>query len=146
MEFSPFAYNDTRANDFFPLSQEQAEAAGLIWRRRDPKAYLAQNCEVPDDIVAVPDSVISQRLSCIECQKNYRVTKLELSIYRKIGLPIPRRCPDCRRRARLLRSHADGRMFKRQCSKCSKEISSVYPAEAGEEVLCEMCYSKFVYE
>ncbi|MEK7555057.1 MAG: hypothetical protein AAB518_03685, partial [Patescibacteria group bacterium] len=38
-EFSPFAYNETIAEDFFPLTKEQAEEKGFQWREPDRKEY-----------------------------------------------------------------------------------------------------------
>jgi hypothetical protein len=36
-------------------------------------------------------------LSCEICEKNYKLTELELAFYKKNNLPIPRNCPKCRK-------------------------------------------------
>ena len=33
---SPFGYNETVANDFFPLSKEEATKQGFKWKEKDP--------------------------------------------------------------------------------------------------------------
>ncbi|MEK7541463.1 MAG: hypothetical protein AAB533_01295, partial [Patescibacteria group bacterium] len=38
-ELSPFAYNETIAQDFFPLTHEQAIARGYIWRDAQTREY-----------------------------------------------------------------------------------------------------------
>ena len=47
---SPFAYNETVANEYFPLNKDQVLRKGLNWKERDPKEYVSQTFEVFDDI------------------------------------------------------------------------------------------------
>lgn len=97
-EFSPFAYNDTMAQDFFPLTKEEALAKGFAWRDIEAKEYQTTKTatELPDDIKSVKDSILQELIQCGSCQKAYRVIQAELDFLRRIGIPLPRLCPNCR--------------------------------------------------
>jgi len=101
-ELSPFPYNETVAQEYFPLKKEEAQRKGYRWLDRDPKNYKKQTYEVPNHIKDVKDDILDTILACESCGKNYKVVTQELSFYRKQHLPIPRRCPDCRHMARFI--------------------------------------------
>ena len=49
---SPFGYNETIANDFFPLEKEEALKRGFKWSDYEPeppKAELPQNTQLTSD-------------------------------------------------------------------------------------------------
>lgn len=144
---SPFGYNDTNAGEFYPLSREDVLQRGWRWQDNHPtttqKETLATD-QIPEEIQSVDDSMLSEILACVECQKNYRLIAQELRFYRTMNIPIPRHCPDCRHRSRLL--HRNGFMlFDRSCAKCQTQITTSYSPERPEIVYCEECYLKEVY-
>ena len=47
---SPFAYNETVANDFYPLSKDQAQKQRFTWKDDDPKNSQSQTCNLADNI------------------------------------------------------------------------------------------------
>ena len=102
-ELSPFAYNESVAQERFPLPRAEAEALGFRWREPDPKEYQAQTSAVSDDIAEVTDDATKCLLACAQSGKNFRITQPELKFYRKMGLPIPRLCPDERYAERMRR-------------------------------------------
>jgi hypothetical protein len=113
-EFSPFAYNETIAQDFFPLTKEQAEAKGYLWREPETKEFKttinagdpapegrgsplsAGVRRLPDNIKDVRDDILKEIIGCADCGKAYRIIEMELQFYRRIPLPLPRKCPECR--------------------------------------------------
>ena len=144
---SPFAYNETMAQEYHPLTKEEVESKG--WRWKDDLPYTKRNetiswNEIPNRIEDVPDSITEEILACEETGRNYRITKQELDFYRKKGLSLPRLHPDERHRRRLnLRNLRQ--LCKRECMKCKKEIETTYAPERLETVFCEECYLKEVY-
>ncbi len=141
---SPFAYNESSAQDFFPLDKKEVVDGGWRWRERDEKEYRpATISEIPDDINEVKDSIIDEILACEDCNKNYKITKQELKFYREMNLPIPHKCPSCRHKTRFqLRNPL--KLFDRECMGCQKSIKSSYSPERPEKVLCEECFLKSV--
>ncbi len=97
-EFSPFAYNETLAGDFFPLGKAEAEARGYLWREPEHKEYKTtiNASDLPDNIKEIDDSILKEVIGCVSCGRSYRIIQLELDFYRRIGLPLPRLCPNCR--------------------------------------------------
>lgn len=155
---SPFAYNETVAQQEFPLSKDEALKRGLRWRDPEQKDYQAQTCDIPENIADVPDTITKELLTCTctahachpepaegsPCRKNYRIIPQELRFYRKMELPIPRKCPDCRHRERL-KLRNPRKLFARACAKCGKEMQTTYAPERPEIVYCEDCYLAAVY-
>ena len=97
-EFSPFAYNETLANDFFPLTKEEAQRKGYAWRDAETREFKttvdAQN--LPDHIKDVTDDILKEVIKCASCAKAYRLIPMELEFYRRMTLPIPHLCHNCR--------------------------------------------------
>ncbi len=105
-KLSVFAYNESVANERFPLDQLRAEAAGYRWRPSDTKAFQQQTYQIADDSQAVCEDCTKAILSCEATKTNYRITPQELNFYRKLNLPIPRLSPDARYRSRMERRNA----------------------------------------
>ncbi|MFH1012236.1 MAG: hypothetical protein V1760_00600 [Candidatus Peregrinibacteria bacterium] len=142
---SPFAYNETAAQDFFPLKKEEALARGWRWREPDKRDYQPATLQnIPDNIRDVNEGITKEILACTECCKNYKIIARELVFYRKMNLPVPRHCPTCRHEKRFKKRNPY-RFFQRPCSSCHKTIESTYAPERPERVYCEGCYLKTVY-
>jgi hypothetical protein len=141
---SLFGYNETVVPSYYPLSREEAIKRGFRWLDPDPKEYRPSTHVPPDSIRETADTVSNDVLACEICRKNYKIVQQELEFYRRMNVPVPLRCPDCRHNRRMdLRPPA--RVWKRDCMKCKKSIQTTYPSERPEIVYCEECYLKEVY-
>lgn len=141
---SPFAYNETVAQEYFPMEKGGATGKGYKWKDPDQKECQPQTTEVPVEIKDVQDSILNEVLACSDCKKNYKIISQELKFYRNIHLPIPKKCPDCRHKNRLsLRNPR--KLFSRQCNKCNTDIQTTYAPDRPEKVYCEKCYHESVY-
>jgi len=141
---SPFPYNDSYANERFPMTQEEVLAAGLRWRDKDAHEYKAQTYVVPDRISDVADEICGEILACEITGKNFRVIPQELAFYKQFGLPIPQRCPD-QRHADRFAMRSPYQIVEQACGKCGGGVQSSHPVENGWKVYCEECYLKEVY-
>ncbi len=83
---SSFGYNESIAQEYFPLTREQALEKGFKWRDQ----------EVP---LVAPAS--GDALTCQQCQKPYKLIDQERAFYEKFQLPIPNLCPNCRHKRRV---------------------------------------------
>ena len=146
-EISLFAYNETIAQDNFPLTKEEAIAQGFRWeddiQKTEGKETL-QPEEIPDHIKDVHDSITAEILKCVDCNRNYKITKQELAFYKKMSIPIPRMCFYCRHQDRIVR-RGPYKFWDRHCAKCDKAISTNYAPDRPEIVYCEDCYKQEVY-
>ena len=87
---------------------------------------------------------MDELLACEKCQKNFRLTSMEVKFYKKFQLPIPKKCPDCRHLDRMaLRNPRE--LFERSCKKCNAGLKSTYMADRPEMVYCEKCYEEAIY-
>jgi len=132
-ELSPYAYNETVAQDFFPIAKEQAEKEGYVWRDPSDKNYVPTipSGSLPETILDVPDSITGEILECghrsaqcvHQCTGAFRVIPQELLFYKKFNLPLPSLCPNCRHYERLkLRNPL--KLWRRTCE-CEGQMSKV---------------------
>ncbi len=140
---SAFGYNETVAQEYYPLTKEQALARGFKWKDPDPKEYVKQTYHIPDHIKDVPDGIIKEILTCIDCGKNFKIVLQELKFYRRKNLPIPRKCSDCRHIDRL-KLRNPRKLWSRECSKCGTKIGTTYAPNKKDLVYCESCYQEVV--
>jgi hypothetical protein len=144
LNLSPFAYNETVANDYYALAKEEALAKGFTWKESNPKEYKPHNYDIADCIRDVQDSIIKEILVCEDCGRNYKIVAQELQFYRKFNLPIPRSCFSCRHQARMQQRNPR-HLWLRECSNCHNQIHTPYSPERPEKVYCERCYLEAVY-
>lgn len=189
-ELSPFAYNETIAQEYFPLTKEQALEQGYAWRDPKPRDYeiTMPSDQLPDHIKDVSDSILSQTIACAhapvwsstpnttpnttnscneQCTTAFRIIPQELEFYRKMNLPLPHFCPNCRHYQRL-RQRNPLKLWKRRCTcggstshngvykntanhpphsmdqHCLNEFETSYAHERKEIVYCEQCYQSEV--
>jgi len=182
IELSPFSYNETVAQEYFPLTEEEAIKQGYSWYKRPKSEYkpTIKAEDLPDNIKDVDDSILNEIIECKNAKsmasegvaerssassrssasllqkgslsKNktlnmctgsgvYRILPQELEFYRKMNLPLPRLCPDCRHYERI-KQRNPLKLYKRKCDKCGKEILTIYSPDRPEIVYCEACYLK----
>ena len=87
IEISPFAYNETMAQEYFPLTKEEALAKGYKWKEKEETIkHDGPKYEIPDNIKDVSDEILEKVLICENTGKNYRIIKVELDFYRKMNI------------------------------------------------------------
>lgn len=143
-KFSFFGYNETISNEYFPLTQAEVEKRGWSWQPKALREYEPQTCMIPDSVKETPETITKEILSCINCTKNYKIIPQELVFYQKMGLPVPRKCSNCRHMDRLNRRNPY-KLWQRSCAKCNKAIKTSYAPNRPEIIYCEECYLKEVY-
>lgn len=164
---SPFSYNETVAQDYFPLSKNEALEKGFEWFERNDRNYAIDiNAgTLPETIQEVDDTVVKKNILCKtqsstdlkgkyqNCANAFTITTAELILYRKMGLPLPQQCFQCRRQDRMEKRNPR-ELHHRQCmcdkddhehqGACPVEFETSYAPERPEIVYCESCYQKEV--
>jgi hypothetical protein len=175
MQLSMFPYNDTIAQEYFPMTKEEALAKGLRWQNPDTKNYsiTKQADELPDDIEDVGEDIIKETIGCAHagncchgCSTAFRLIPRELEFYKRMSLPIPRLCPNCRHYGRLEKLNPQ-KLWHRECQcagtesdngiyenlaihhlhgdeHCPNEFETSYAPDRPEIVYCEKCYQQEV--
>lgn len=165
---SPFVYNETVAMEYFPLTKEEVLKKGFVWQDKIGGTYgqetISQD-DLPDEIRNVSESVVNQVLKCEECDKNYRIVKDELDLYKRLSASLPEKCPYCRY-YNLLRFRFPHRLWNVKCkcagetsenkvykntnqhthgsAPCQSDFETPYSPEGPEIVYCEECYNSEV--
>ena len=159
-EFSPFCYNETVAEEYFPLTKEEAIKDGYLWKDAEGRNYqfTISNSEIPDQIKGVSDSILNEIIECGHaknkcsegCTEAFRIIQQELDFLKKMNLPLPRFCPNCRHAERF-RQKNPLKLWKRNCMcklaghehggrSCVEEFETTYSPDRPEIVFCEKCY------
>ena len=176
MELSMFAYNETIAQEYFPMTKEQALSKGLRWHDPYNKNYniTTKPEELPDDIKDVKEEILQETIGCAHegscrhgCTTAFKVIPRELEFYKRMNLPLPRLCPNCRYYGRLNKlnhsklwhkscqcagTESDNGVYKNLANHhmhntehCPNEFETSYAPNHSDIVYCEKCYQQEVY-
>jgi hypothetical protein len=152
-EISLFAYNETFAQSYCPLTKEEILGKGFIWKEIETNSYqiTLKSQEIPDDIKDIDESIIKQTIECAVSKRAFKITPIEYQFYKSMNIPIPRLHPDERHRNRL-NKHNPMKLWHRSCmcgqkdhiheDKCSNEFETSYAPDRPEIIYCEKCYQQ----
>lgn len=161
VELSLYAYNETGAQDYYPLTKEEAVAHGYVWREDENRsAPEFSNYKIPDSVVEAGDDILDKVLRCEISGKPYKLIPMEFQFYRRMGLPIPRRAPEQRQKDRI-RQLLPKTLFEQRCAcrgstagqyvnqthhfhgdtACPNPVMTPYASDRPEIVYCEQCYN-----
>ncbi|OGI60851.1 hypothetical protein A2814_03510 [Candidatus Nomurabacteria bacterium RIFCSPHIGHO2_01_FULL_38_19] len=161
---SPFAYNETIAQEYFPLNKIQAEKQGYKWREEKERNYKVdfEGEKIPDNIKDVSNDILNKTIACAhggkceeQCTEAFKIIPEEFKFYKRMNLPLPRLCSNCRHYQRInLRNPL--KLWDRNCmcdkdshfhgqEKCTVEFKTTYAPERSEIVYCEKCYQQEIY-
>ncbi len=144
---SPFGYNETVAQEYFPLEKEEAKKQNFNWSDYEAPFPQVEKIipanKLPEDITKIPDDILNWAIECEISGKPFRIIKQELYFYRKHSLPIPKRHPDVRHMDRM-KMRNPRKLFERKCDCCRKDMITTYSPERPERVYCEECYNREV--
>ncbi len=138
IETSLFDYNESVAQDFFPMSRGEVLAKGWKWKDEEFRE-VGTGADVPDSIHETGDDICGKALICEKTGRPYRIVPAELSFYRKMEVPVPRHAPETRHENRIA-MRKPIRSWERECSKCGAGITTSYSPKRPEIVYCENCY------
>ncbi len=140
---SLFAYNETVAYQFFPKTKAEALLEGYQWREETKNEYnITQKAkDLPKTIAETEESILNEVIECMSCARAYRFTGGEFDLMRKLNLPLPSECFNCRQKLRFSRTNFPT-FYDRKCMKCNEAIRTSYSPERPEIVYCEKCYQQ----
>jgi hypothetical protein len=168
-QMSPFGYNETTAQEFFPLTFNEAEKSGFNWREIQASKYeITKQPETLPVIDIVSDDITKEVIGCLhkgdcqhQCPSAFKIIPQELQFYRKLKIPLPRLCPNCRHGERLVHRNpmtlwpracqCAGRVSQKDVytnsashfhgqDSCPNEFETSYSPDRPEIVYCEQCY------
>jgi len=133
---SPYAYNETIANEYFPLTKPEALQLGYTWREKDPLPAKPPPPKSTDPL--------KKTFQCEKSGKLFKVIPQELDFYKRMNISLPHLSPDQRHYDRMA-EYNPLRLWTRTCDKCSEPIKTAISPDQPEVVYCEKCYLEEVY-
>lgn len=143
-DLSPFAYNETIAQIHYPLEKDEALKLGYQWREKNKEEFKDATYTSPNTIQEVKDDVTEELLKCSVSGRNYKITKAELALLRKLNMPLPTEC-FFERNSRRSSMRNKRKLYERKCAKNGEEITTTYQPENPAIVYCEDCYLSETY-
>ena len=168
MEISPFYYNETISQEYFPVFSGDTKARAYHLKEKENRGYKIdiESKNLPDSIEETNDLIVGKTISCLHfssndhlafcdsaCTEAFKVTAEDLQFYKRLGVPLPRLCPNCRHYTRLSKRNPL-KVWHRSCmckegshghsGICRNEFETSYAPERPEIIYCESCYQKEV--
>ncbi len=171
VDYHLFAYNETIAHEYFPLTKEEVLRQGYAWRDPEDRNYnitLAPD-DLPDHIKDAESTIADHIIGCAhkgacneQCTTAFRIIPTELLFYKAYEIPLPTLCPNCRHYGRLKQRnplklwhrkcqcagtksekgiYANAAVHQHQTSHCPNEFETSYAPDRPEIVYCEQCYN-----
>lgn len=144
---SAFGYNESDAQQEFPLNKGQALKQNWNWDEYispdPPYSDVLDPEKLPDRIRDVDDSILKKAIRCEASGKLFRIVAPELAFYRRFTIPLPHRHPNIRHVDRRMQSTVL-QLFNRSCSKCGMRLQTVYPATDKKIIYCAKHYEEAV--
>ncbi|OGI74195.1 hypothetical protein A2740_01530 [Candidatus Nomurabacteria bacterium RIFCSPHIGHO2_01_FULL_43_16] len=154
-ELSPFCYNETIAQEYFPLTKDEALKQGYSWKDGEARNHKIdiENKDIPDNIRYIADDIVNKVIACghrgnckEQCTEAFKIVLEEFKFYKRMNLPLPQLCPNCRHYSRInLRNPL--KLWHRKCMKpgCPNKFKTTYAPDRPEIVYCEKCYQAEMY-
>ena len=136
IQLSPFAYNESIAQEYFPVTALEAKNRGWNWRAEPEVTEDGVLLDV--DLQSPEEAVVRRIFRCAETGKPYRIGAFELRLCRTLRIPLPNLCPDVRHQQRMALRHSRA-LAERLCAHCETRIQSAIPASTAK-VFCMKCY------
>ena len=159
IDMMPFGYNETCAQEYFPLSKEQILERGYLYKEEEQKDYKPTiTADMLPFVKDADKNVLKEIIKCShegkcrhKCATAFRLVGDELTLLKALGVPLPTLCPNCRHMERIKLLNPL-KLWHRQCmcdkknhshggEKCPNEFETPYAPDRPEIVYCESCYN-----
>ncbi|PIR61237.1 MAG: hypothetical protein COU68_00480, partial [Candidatus Pacebacteria bacterium CG10_big_fil_rev_8_21_14_0_10_45_6] len=80
-----------------------------------------------------------QNKQCQNCQLEFTIAPEDFDFYKKIDVPAPTQCPDCRQRRRSAWRN-ERVLYRRNCDLCGKSTVTIYSQNKPFKVYCPPCW------
>ncbi len=157
-ELSPFAYNETIAMTYYPITKEEALAGGYKWRDEIDRGYklTIESKDLSGNPEEYSQDLTKEVIGCghggtckDKCTRAFRLLPGEIELYKSLGIQLPTLCPNCRNMERI-NARGPFLLFPRGCmcdmvthghaGKCDNKFKTTYSPDKSEIVYCEKCY------
>ena len=133
------------------------------WKDPEERNYQTEikTENVPNDLKNVNEEIVGKVIECEhkgkcndQCTEAFKIIQEEFSFYKRMSLPLPKLCPNCRHYQRIFQRNPF-KLWHRRCmcdknhinhqGRCDVEFETSYAPNRPEIVYCEKCYQQEVY-
>lgn len=139
IKHSPYKYNETLAQEYFPITEIEAEEKKWQWKKETQTSVNKNSIDpgtIPSNIEQINDDILNKTLICIETGKPYAIIQKELAFYRKLNLPIPKLCFEARHQRRMQLKNPRN-LKNTPCAECGTLLKT---ALSETRAHCQKCY------
>ena len=124
---STYGYNETIAQQYFPLSKDQAKEKNVLREEYEYHVNIPENATIIQGNLTekAGEDVISKVILSTQSQKPFRIMKKEREFCNTHGIPLPQTHPD-ERFAQMRTSRPSQNLNLRNCSKTNQQMLSIY--------------------
>ncbi len=136
-DLCPFAYNETQAQVYFPLTREAALEKGYRWKDDMPGTFGKETInmeDLPDSMDDIDENIIGKVLACSRTDRNYNITRQEYDFLKSHNIPIPRIHPNERYIDRI-NIRSSRKLFETTCAISGEKILTAYPPERRPKMI-----------
>jgi len=154
---SPFSFNETLAQEYYPLSKDEIERLGCGYK--EPTDLVPANLEtidsstLPKTIDEVDESICTKVIKCKESGRLYQIQKGELGFYQSKKIPLPQLHHEVRHMNRV-KQRNPYLLWNRDCAcqgecqqhqgQCENKFETSFAPDRQEKVFCERCYQNVI--
>ncbi|HXF44284.1 MAG TPA: hypothetical protein VNK70_02350 [Candidatus Paceibacterota bacterium] len=158
-DLSPFAYNETTAIEYFPLTETEVLENGYSWKETEKRDYKVTT--VGPELEWVIGCEHGGKCNH-NCTTAFKLIPQELQFYKRMNIPLPQLCHNCRhherlgqrnifklshRRCQCAGASSENKVYQNNHSHfhgaehCPNEFETSYSPDRKEIVYCEQCYN-----
>lgn len=140
IQHSLFGYNETNAQDWMPMTQQQVSQQQWSWHE-----------------FSLPAEAQGDAHTCTQCKSPFKLVQAELDFYAHHKIPEPTKCYKCRYADRRA-WHTPMQLRNIQCTctraehdnhaaeqRCSETFETTYPEDFARNIFCSDCYRAEIY-
>jgi hypothetical protein len=148
-QYSPFPYNDSLAQDYYPLAESVALTQKLRWTKtidlelEKPLISTGSLFQIPETIDEVDENILQQVLICKKTNRKYKIQSAELSFYKQMKIPLPTQHYNARHQARY-RLRNKRNLYQRPCSKTGQLLWTTYEKNRAEPIVSAEVFRNLV--
>ena len=160
LRMAPFAYNESIAQEYYPLDEQAANKIGASWTTMQPQDFDAEEFYQPKDLVTdysadEIDKLSDAIMKCKVSGKLFKLNPVEINFFIKNKIAIPRKHHEVRY-DELAEQINPKKLYHRKCmnenpsvanakdGKCQNEFETTYAPDRPEKVFCEKCYLELI--
>lgn len=131
ISISPFCYNETVAQEFYPLDSQSVQKYGSSWKHR-----LVNSKNKTDFTDEISKEFMESILHCEISGASYKINRQEYDFLEQHAIPMPRTCPDVR--YSKITSRGQNRENFTSCLKCGGSVATFNTGN----IVCLKCYQE----